>query len=120
MKSPFIHLSILLIALGVVIKSNCSTNTTEIHSQLGESRSCSMISEKTAVLIAQGALQTSFVESKFDISVEDFNDDWIVRFATKCEGCDDGHPYVVLKKTTGEVSQVFRYGEPEKVMSPAR
>ena len=118
MKRYLIPLTMILALVGVELTCSCSTRTTDVPNLSEESRGCSMISEKTAILIAQGALQTSYVESKFDISVQDGNENWVVRFATKCVDCEDGHPYVIVKKATGEISQVFRYGEPEKLTSP--
>ncbi len=70
------------------------------------------ISSETAVLIAKGALQTSFTDKDYDVSVKDGVDNWEIHFSTKCVGCTDGHPFVKVNKANGEVIRVFRYGEP--------
>ncbi len=73
------------------------------------------ISAETAILILKGNLNSSMGSDEYDVSVIDRPASWEVRFATKCLDCQDGHPYGLIDKKTGEILQFYRYGEPMKI-----
>ena len=106
-----------LLCVGTVFQIGCANYPNNDSNLRRETPQCSTISEQTATLIAQGALQISHGESKFKISVHGKGDRWEVRFATKCVGCEDGNPLVIVSKGTGDVLQVLPFGEPEKLES---
>ena len=99
----------LLVAVSL---ASCSKSSKDYEARM--SPACPVISKETAVLIAKGALQTSYNESRFNIDVGEDGENWIVKFQTKCSACNDGNPYALVKKSSGEVVQVFPYGEPMK------
>ena len=86
-------------------QSNDNVSTTEAGN----------ISSETAILIMKGNLNSRMGSDEYDVSVIDRTGYWEVRFATKCIGCQDGHPYGMIDKKTGEILQFYRYGEPMKI-----
>lgn len=77
-----------------------------------QKNSCGGISPEAAILIGKGFFFEDSSVENFEVSVKEDGEFLEVHFASKCKECNDGKPYLIIRKINGEVIRSFRYGKP--------